>query len=99
MLALTEAGVDLRERSIERLDDPPPEALTALPAEDQRALRDLLRQRARFLARQPLLQRLRSSARRWPRRMVTCWVPRTLPSSVSHVSVQASVTPVDSTWS
>ena len=43
MLALTAAGVDLRERLIERLNDSPPEALTALPAEDQRALRDLLR--------------------------------------------------------
>lgn len=50
MLALTEDGVVLRERLIERLDDHPPEGLTALPAADQRALRDLLR---RALDRRP----------------------------------------------
>lgn len=43
MLALTDAGVELRAQLIERLDDHPPEGLTALPPADQRALRDLLR--------------------------------------------------------
>lgn len=43
MLALTEDGIALRARLVERLDDHPPEALSSLPAEDQRALRDLLR--------------------------------------------------------
>jgi MarR family transcriptional regulator, organic hydroperoxide resistance regulator len=43
MLAVTDAGAELRDRLMERLDDDPPEGLTALPAADQRTLRDLLR--------------------------------------------------------
>ncbi len=42
MLSLTPEGAELRERLWERLSRPP-EAIAALPAEDARALRDILR--------------------------------------------------------
>jgi DNA-binding MarR family transcriptional regulator len=42
MLALTKEGARLRERVAEQMSQPPAE-LAALPAADQRALRDLLR--------------------------------------------------------
>lgn len=46
-IALTSAGAELRERARAAFDDPPP-SIQALPAADQRALRDILR---RALAR------------------------------------------------
>lgn len=47
MLVVTEDGAELRERLCERLCEPPP-GFAALPDEDQRALRDIMR-RARGL--------------------------------------------------
>jgi DNA-binding MarR family transcriptional regulator len=44
-LALTPAGADLATRLLERMSEPPPE-LSALPAADQRALRDIMRRAA-----------------------------------------------------
>ena len=42
MLVLTPEGAKLRERALERFAEAPP-GIAALPAEDQRALRDILR--------------------------------------------------------
>jgi len=42
IVALTSKGRSLRERALDRLFEPPP-AIAALPAADQRALRDILR--------------------------------------------------------
>jgi MarR family transcriptional regulator, organic hydroperoxide resistance regulator len=42
MLVVTDAGAEVRSQVLARLYEPPP-ALAALPAADQRALRDLLR--------------------------------------------------------
>jgi MarR family transcriptional regulator, organic hydroperoxide resistance regulator len=42
MIALTQQGIRVRERLIERFLEPPPE-IAALPLSEQRALRDLLR--------------------------------------------------------
>ena len=42
MLAVTERGAEVRERLAERLEQAP-EPLAALPPEDQRALRDIMR--------------------------------------------------------
>jgi MarR family transcriptional regulator, organic hydroperoxide resistance regulator len=47
-LALTAAGVELRERVHELMAEPP-EAFAALPPEDQRALRDILRRAVELL--------------------------------------------------
>ena len=41
-LALTEDGIELRERVLELMSEPPP-PIAALPVADQRALRDILR--------------------------------------------------------
>jgi MarR family transcriptional regulator, organic hydroperoxide resistance regulator len=41
-LALTSKGVELRERTLAVMHEPP-EAIASLPLEDQRALRDILR--------------------------------------------------------
>jgi DNA-binding MarR family transcriptional regulator len=41
-LELTEDGIELRERVLELMSEPPP-AIAALPVADQRALRDILR--------------------------------------------------------
>lgn len=41
-LLLTPAGLDVRERVLERMSEPP-EAITSLSARDQRVLRDVLR--------------------------------------------------------
>jgi DNA-binding MarR family transcriptional regulator len=43
LLILTERGAAARQRALERLSEPP-SGIVALPAADQRALRDLLRQ-------------------------------------------------------
>ena len=42
MLVVTERGADLRRRLVERMSEPPAE-LAALPAAEQRALRDVMR--------------------------------------------------------
>ena len=47
-LALTAAGADLRDRVYELMAEPP-EAIAALPADDQRALRDILRRAVELL--------------------------------------------------
>lgn len=46
MLVLTEAGAALRERLLDRIAEPP-EAIAALPDEDLRALRDIMRRALR----------------------------------------------------
>ena len=51
-LALTRAGVQLRARVIDLMSEPPA-AIAALSAEDQRALRDILRRAAEHLPPAP----------------------------------------------
>ena len=48
VLALTPAGVKVRERVLALMHEPP-EALTRLPLKDQRALRDILRRAVEIL--------------------------------------------------